>query len=218
MMKMFKKKDGDPKKKVKAAVKKTAKSATKEGGSEAMQSMVKPKRVSTLKRIVKDVPAKRVPVSTLTRSVKTVLTPKPKMKPASPGLKKALGVDSLQSGKMYPFTKEAVARRDSAKTAPKDLKVMKSKLTSTPRVKATIQESRVNSRTGAVKKYPAKEMKMKSISKKEFSESKPKMQKTPWILKQTTGIDSMPSLEGKSKQYKDSVIMDTYKKGGYRIK
>lgn len=73
-MKMFKKKDGDPKK-VKAAVKKTAKYATKEGGSEAMQSMVNPKRVSTLKRIVKDVPAKRVPVSTLTRSVKTVMKP-----------------------------------------------------------------------------------------------------------------------------------------------
>jgi hypothetical protein len=74
MMKMFKK-DGDPKK-AKAAIKKTAKSATKEGGSEAMQSMMKPKRVSTLKRIVKDVPMKRVPVSKLTRTVKTVMRPK----------------------------------------------------------------------------------------------------------------------------------------------
>jgi hypothetical protein len=57
MMKMFKK-DGDPKK-VKAAIKKTAKSAMKEGSSEAMQSMTK-----------------RVPVSTLKRSVKTVSTPR----------------------------------------------------------------------------------------------------------------------------------------------
>lgn len=75
-MGIFKNKDGDPKK-VKAAIKKTAKSATKEGGSEAMQSMVKPKRVSTLKRIVKDVPTSRVPVSKLTRSVKTVIRPTP---------------------------------------------------------------------------------------------------------------------------------------------
>lgn len=75
-MKMFKKKDGDPKK-LKAAVKKTSKSATKEGASEAMQSMSssKPRPVATLKRIVKDVPMKRVPVSTLTRSVKTVMKP-----------------------------------------------------------------------------------------------------------------------------------------------
>lgn len=77
MMKMFKKMDGDPKK-VKSAIKKTAKSATKEGGSEAMQSMVKPKRVSTLKRIVKDVPTTRVPVSKLTRTVKTVVRPESK--------------------------------------------------------------------------------------------------------------------------------------------
>lgn len=132
-------------------------------------------------------------------------------------------------GEMKSAPKKAVALAPKAKRVStlkrivkdvpkKSVKVMKSKLTSTPRVKATIQESRVNSKTGAVTKYPAKEMKMKSISAKEFSESKPKMQKTPWILKQTTGVDSMPSLEGKSKQYKDSVIMDTYKKGGYRIK
>lgn len=76
-MKMFKKMDGDPKKKVKAAVKKTAKYATKEGGSEAMQSMTKRVPVSTLKRIVKDVPATRVPVSKLTRTVKTVMKPTP---------------------------------------------------------------------------------------------------------------------------------------------
>jgi len=44
------------------------------------------------------------------------------------------------------------------------------------------------------------------------------MQKTPWILKQTTGIDSIPNLEGKSKQYKDSVVKDTYKKAGYWTK
>jgi hypothetical protein len=128
-------------------------------------------------------------------------------------------------GEMKSAPKKSAAPKPSVKSAPsskaspkKTVKVMKSKLTSTPRVKATIQESRVNSRTGAVKKYPAKEMKMKSISEKEFSESKPKMQKTPWILKQTTGLDSMPSLEGKSKQYRDSVTMETYKKGGYRIK
>jgi hypothetical protein len=74
MMKMFKK-DGDPKK-VKSAIKKTAKSATKEGGSEAMQSMTKRVPVAKLKRIVKDVPMKRVPVSKLTRTVKTVMRPK----------------------------------------------------------------------------------------------------------------------------------------------
>jgi hypothetical protein len=78
MMKMFKKMDGDPKKKVKAAVKKTAKYATKEGGSEAMQSMTKRVPVSKLKRIVKDVPTTRVPVSKLTRTVKTVVRPESK--------------------------------------------------------------------------------------------------------------------------------------------
>jgi len=51
------------------------------------------------------------PTATLTRSVKTVLTPKPKMKAASPGLKNALGVDSLQSGKFYPYTKDALAKK-----------------------------------------------------------------------------------------------------------
>jgi hypothetical protein len=128
-------------------------------------------------------------------------------------------------GEMKSAPKKSAAPKPSVKSAPsskaspkKTVKVMKSKLTATPRATATLRKIEVNSRTGAVKKYPAKEMKMKSISEKEFSESKPKMQKTPWILKQTTGLDSMPSLEGKSKQYRDSVTMETYKKGGYRIK
>jgi len=134
-------------------------------------------------------------------------------------------ISPFSKGEMKSAPKKSAEPKLSVKSAPsskaspkKNVKVMKSKLTSTPRVKATIQESRVNSRTGAVKKYPAKEMKMKSISEKEFSESKPKMQKTPWILKQTTGIDSIPNLEGKSKQYKDSVVKDTYKKAGYWTK
>ena len=76
MMKMLKKMDGDPKKKLKDAVKKTAKSATKEGSTEPMQSMTKRVPVAKLKRIVKDVPMKRVPVSKLTRTVKTVMRPK----------------------------------------------------------------------------------------------------------------------------------------------
>jgi hypothetical protein len=130
-MKMFKKKDGDPKK-IKTAVKKTAKSATKEGASEGMQSMVKPKRVSTLKRIVKDVPMKRVPVSTLTRSVKTV------MKPASG--------DSLKPSIKLPEASTIFKSKPSA----------------------TIQRSTRNSKTGAVTKSAPKEMKMKSISKKEY--------------------------------------------------
>ena len=81
-------------------------------------------------------------------------TIKPKMKAASPGLKKALGVDSLQSGKFYPYTKEALARRDSAKA--------------TPRATATIQKSTMNSKTGAVTKSAPKKMGMKSITAKEF--------------------------------------------------
>jgi hypothetical protein len=67
-------------------------------------------------------------------------------------------------------------------------------------------------------KRTVKVIKSKLTKKGPVSSAKPKMQKTPWILKQTTGVDSMPSLEGKSKQYRDSVTMETYKKGGYRIK
>jgi hypothetical protein len=50
---------------------------------------------------------------------------------------------------------------------PKTVKVMKSKLTATPRATATIQKSMVDSK-GNVTKSPMKEMKMKSISAKEF--------------------------------------------------
>ena len=50
----------------------------------------------------------------------------------------------------------------------KTVKVMKSKLTATPRVTATIQKSTMNSKTGAVTKSAPKKMGMKSITAKEF--------------------------------------------------
>ena len=96
---------------------------------------------------------------------------KAKMMAASPGLKKALGVDSLQSGKMYPFTKEAVARRDSSKASPKRTATLTRsvKTVMKPTATATIQRSTVNSKTGAVTKSAPKKMEMKSISAKEFN-------------------------------------------------
>jgi hypothetical protein len=54
------------------------------------------------------------------------------------------------------------------KAAAKTVKVMKSKLTATPRVTATIQKSTMNSKTGAVTKSAPKKMGMKSITAKEF--------------------------------------------------
>lgn len=54
------------------------------------------------------------------------------------------------------------------KAAAKTVKVMKSKLTATPRATATIQKSTMNSKTGAVTKSTPKKMGMKSISAKEF--------------------------------------------------
>ncbi len=83
-------------------------------------------------------------------------------------------------------------------------------------VSKTLVKSESSSKSSPKKNV--KVMKSKLTKKGPVSSAKPKMQKTPWILKQTTGVDSMPSLEGKSKQYRDSVTMETYKKGGYRIK
>ena len=54
------------------------------------------------------------------------------------------------------------------KAAVKTVKVMKSKLTATPRATATIQKSTMNSKTGAVTKSAPKKMGMKSITAKEF--------------------------------------------------
>lgn len=47
-----------------------------------------------------------------------------KMIPSSKGMKMALGVDSVQAGKKYAFTKESIARRDSVKAAPKSVKTV----------------------------------------------------------------------------------------------
>jgi hypothetical protein len=160
-MKMFKK-DGDPKKKIKTAVKKTAKSATKEGGSEAMQSMVKPKRVSTLKRIVKDVPMKRVPVSTLTRSVKTV------MKPASgdslkPSIKLPDPMTSFKSG-MSEARKQALMKSPSPK-GPNALRSYSPKKPSKLKEAVkSISPSSLKSKASSIKE----EYKSRTISKKPY--------------------------------------------------
>jgi len=54
------------------------------------------------------------------------------------------------------------------KATVKTVKVMKSKLTATPRATATIQKSTMNLKTGAVTKSAPKKMGMKSITAKEF--------------------------------------------------
>jgi hypothetical protein len=137
----------------------------------------------------------------------------------------------------------------SSSAAPKaEVKVMKSKLTATPKASSSTgsrfgiekigqtikaqgemkksmsplkpkgsstKPKLVKTLTRSVKEVPTKRVPVSKLTRSEKTVSTPKMQKTPWILKQTTGVDSIPNLEGKSKQYKDSVIKATYKKGGY---
>ncbi len=117
MMKMFKKKmDGEKKpfsnsgKYGLGTVAKTVKTQgeMKSAPKKSAAPAPKEKRVSTLKRIVKDVPTKRVPVSKLTRSVKTVSVKAPMTASDSAG---------VRHSKLKQEYKEAMMREDSARAA-----------------------------------------------------------------------------------------------------